>query len=42
MEKINILIVDDKIENIIALEALLKRDDANIISKTLPNDELRI
>ncbi|SFH41540.1 response regulator [Pedobacter insulae] len=42
MEKINILIVDDKIENIIALEALLKRDDTNIISTTLPNDALRI
>lgn len=42
MEKINILIVDDKIENIIALEALLKRDDVNIISTTLPNEALRI
>ncbi len=42
MEKINILIVDDKIENIIALEALLKRDDVNLISTTLPNDALRI
>jgi signal transduction histidine kinase len=42
MEKINILIVDDKIENIIALEALLTRDDVNIISTTLPNDALRI
>ena len=37
MEKINILIVDDKIENIIALDALLKRDDVNIISTTLSN-----
>jgi signal transduction histidine kinase len=42
MEKINILIVDDKIENIIALEALLQREDTNIISTTLPNDALRI
>jgi signal transduction histidine kinase len=42
MEKINILIVDDKIENIIALDALIKRDDVNIISTTLPNDALRI
>ncbi|MES2650380.1 MAG: response regulator [Bacteroidota bacterium] len=42
MEKINILIVDDKIENIIALEALIKRDDVNIISTTLPNEALRI
>ena len=42
MEKINILIVDDKIENIIALDALLKRDDVNIISTTLPNEALRI
>ena len=42
MEKINILIVDDKIENIIALDALIKRDDVNIISTTLPNEALRI
>lgn len=42
MEKINILIVDDKIENIIALEALIARDDVNIISTTLPNEALRI
>lgn len=42
MEKINILIVDDKIENIIALDALIARDDVNIISTTLPNEALRI
>lgn len=42
MEKINILIVDDRPENIIALEALLKRDDVNLISTTLPNEALRL
>ncbi len=42
MEKINILIVDDKIENIIALEALLNRNDVHMISTTLPNEALRI
>jgi signal transduction histidine kinase len=42
MDKINILIVDDRPENIIALEALLQRDDINIISTTRPNDALRI
>jgi signal transduction histidine kinase len=42
MEKINILIVDDKSENIIAMEALLDRDDINLISTTLPNEALRI
>jgi signal transduction histidine kinase len=42
MEKINILIVDDRPENIIALEALLRRDDVNIISTTLPNEALRM
>jgi signal transduction histidine kinase len=42
MEKINILIVDDREENIIALEALLQRDDINILSTTRPNDALRI
>ena len=42
MEKINILIVDDRPENIIALEALLQRDDVNLISTTLPNEALRL
>jgi len=42
MEKINILIVDDRPENIIALEALLERDDVNLISTTLPNEALRL
>jgi signal transduction histidine kinase len=42
MEKINILIVDDRPENIIALEALLQREDINIISTTLPNEALRM
>jgi PAS domain S-box-containing protein len=42
MSLINILVVDDKEENIIALEALLKRDDINILSTTSPNDALRI
>ncbi|WP_461789764.1 response regulator [Pedobacter sp.] len=42
MNKINLLIVDDKQENIIALEALLNRNDINIISTTSPNEALRI
>jgi len=42
MEKINILIVDDRPENIVALEALLERDDVNLISTTLPNEALRL
>lgn len=42
MEKINILIVDDRPENIIALEALLQRSDINIITTTNPNEALRI
>ncbi|WP_199118175.1 response regulator [Pedobacter sp. ASV28] len=42
MSKINLLIVDDKEENIIALEALLNRNDINIITTTSPNDALRI
>lgn len=36
------LIVDDKPENIIALEALLQRDDINLISTTSPNEALKI
>jgi signal transduction histidine kinase len=42
MEKINLLIVDDRPENIVALEALLKRDDLNLITTTLPNEALRL
>jgi PAS domain S-box-containing protein len=42
MSLVNILIVDDKEENIIALEALLKGDDINLMSTTSPNDALRI
>lgn len=42
MEKINILIVDDRPENIIALEALLQREDINIITTTNPNEALRL
>jgi PAS domain S-box-containing protein len=42
MSVVNILVVDDKEENIVALEALLKRDDINILSTTSPNEALRI
>jgi len=42
MEKINVLIVDDRPENIVALEALLQRNDINLISTTNPNEALRI
>jgi len=42
MTPVNILIVDDREENIIALEALLKRDDIKIFSTTSPNDALKI
>jgi len=42
MEKINILIVDDRPENVIALEALLQRNDVSLISTTNPNEALRI
>ncbi|WP_114937169.1 hybrid sensor histidine kinase/response regulator [Mucilaginibacter endophyticus] len=42
MTPVNILIVDDREENIIALEALLKRDDIKIFSTTSPNEALRI
>ena len=39
---INILIVDDREENIIALEALLARDDIKIFSTTSPNEGLKM
>jgi len=42
MAPVNILIVDDREENIIALEALIKRDDIKIFSTTSPNDALKI
>jgi PAS domain S-box-containing protein len=38
----NILIVDDREENIIALEALLRRDDIRIFSTTSPNEALKL
>jgi len=42
MTPVNILLVDDREENIIALEALLTRDDIRIFSTTSPNDALKI
>jgi response regulator RpfG family c-di-GMP phosphodiesterase len=42
MTPINILIVDDREENIIALEALLKRNDICLFSTTSPNNALKI
>jgi PAS domain S-box-containing protein len=42
MSPINILIVDDREENIIALEALLKRNDICLFATTSPNDALKI
>lgn len=42
MSLINILIVDDREENIIALEALLKRDDIQLFTTTSPNEALKI
>lgn len=42
MTPVNILIVDDREENIIALEALLNRDDIRIFSTTSPNEALKM
>lgn len=42
MTPVNILIVDDREENIIALEALLVRDDIRIYSTTSPNEALKM
>ncbi|QQL48404.1 response regulator [Mucilaginibacter ginkgonis] len=42
MNAINILIVDDRLENIIALEALLQRDDIHLFTTTSPNEALKI
>lgn len=42
MQKINILIVDDREENIIALKALIQRADINIFTTTSPNEALKL
>ncbi len=42
MAPVNILVVDDKEENIIALEAIIKQKDIHIFSTTSPNDALKI
>jgi len=42
VEKVNILIVDDRPENLLALEKLLKRPDLNIIKATSGNDALAL
>jgi PAS domain S-box-containing protein len=42
MTPLNILIVDDREENIIALEALLQRNDIKLLTTTSPNDALKI
>ncbi len=42
MAPVNILIVDDRQENIIALEALLKQEGVNLFSTTSPNEALKI
>ncbi len=39
---VNILIVDDREENIVALEALLQRNDIKLFSTTSPNEGLKI
>lgn len=42
MTPVNILIVDDRPENIVTLEALLQRDDIKLFSTTSPNEGLKI
>lgn len=42
MNKLNVLIVDDKEENIIALEALIRRDDIHVITTVSPNEALKL
>ncbi|WP_256012858.1 response regulator [Desertivirga xinjiangensis] len=42
MDKVNLLIVDDKPENIVALEALLQRNDVNLLTTTSPNKALKM
>ncbi|WCT10774.1 response regulator [Mucilaginibacter jinjuensis] len=42
MSLINILIVDDREENIVALEALLQRNDIQLFTTTSPNEALKL
>lgn len=42
MDEIKLLIVDDKAENIVALEALLRHDEVELISTTSANEALKI
>ncbi|MES2628437.1 MAG: response regulator, partial [Bacteroidota bacterium] len=42
MIRINILLVDDREENLIALEAILERDDVRIFKTTSPNEALKL
>lgn len=42
MEKTNILLLDDREENLLALRAILSRDDITIFDTTSPNEALRI
>ncbi|RYY35831.1 MAG: response regulator [Sphingobacteriaceae bacterium] len=42
MTPVNILIVDDRPENIIALEALLTRNDIRLFTTTSPNEALKL
>ena len=42
MTPVNILIVDDREENIISLKAILERDDIHIFSTVSPNEALKI
>jgi len=42
MTPINILIVDDKEENIIALQALIERKDVRLLCTTSPNEALKM
>jgi PAS domain S-box-containing protein len=41
-DKINLLLIDDKDENLIALEALIQRSDINIFKTTNPNQALKL
>lgn len=42
MNRLNLLLVDDKEANLIALEALIKRDDISIVKTTNPNEALKL
>lgn len=42
VEAVNVLLVDDRQENLVAMEAVLRRPDRRLLTATSGNDALRL